>query len=138
MMDPPGRYDRPRPIAPTAPTLFDPDPPSLFPATGGAPAFVAVPSTGGIEATFLAFHRANPWVYDALVRLARDLKKRGRHRQGIGMLFEVLRWQWFRTTIDPSSDFRLNNNYRSRYARLIMEREADLDDVFETRVLTAP
>ena len=115
------------------PTLFDD--PTLFPTP---PVFVSVPTSGGIEATFLDFHAANPWVYDALVSLARDLKHRGRHHQGIGMLFEVLRWQWYRTTIDPSSDFKLNNNYRSRYARLIMAREADLADVFETRVLTAP
>ncbi len=114
-------------------TLFDDR--TLFPIP---PVFVTVPHTGGIEANFLDFHTANPWVYDALVHLARDLKRRGRHRLGIGMLFEVLRWQWFRTTADPTSEFRLNNNYRSRYARMIMAREADLSDIFETRVLTSP
>ena len=30
-------------------------------------------------------------------------------------------------------DFKLNNNYVSRYARLIMAQEADLEGVFETR-----
>jgi hypothetical protein len=32
-------------------------------------------------------------------------------------------------------DFKLNNNYHSRYARLIMEREPGLDGFFETRGL---
>ena len=128
------RFDRPRPPATEPPpSLFD-----LFPDPTGAPVFVPYSTTGGIESSFLAFHKANPWVYAALVSLARDLLARGRRRQGIGMLFEVLRWQWYRTTADPSSDFKLNNNYRSRYARLIMEREEDLAGVFETRILTSP
>lgn len=88
-----------------------------------------------IAEAFMEFHRANPWVYDALVELARDLVRRGRRRIGIGMLFEVLRWHYQRATDDPSSDFRLNNNYRSRYARLIMATEPDLSRAFHTRRL---
>lgn len=88
-----------------------------------------------IAEQFMAFHRANPWVYEALVDLARDLVRRGRKKVGIGMLFEVLRWHYQRATADAASDFRLNNNYRSRYARLIAMREPDLRRVFETRRL---
>lgn len=102
-----------------------------------APLVVASPQPGTIEEAFLEFHTANPWVYDALVKLARDLLERGHNRCGIGMLFEVLRWQWARSTTDPSSEFKLNNNYRSRYARLIMEREPDLAEAFEVRGLRA-
>lgn len=90
-----------------------------------------------IDEAFTAFHAANPWVYTALVRLARSLHDRGHNRVGIGMLFEVLRWNWSLHTIDPTSDYKLNNNLRSRYARLIAEQEADLADVFELRKLTA-
>lgn len=84
---------------------------------------------------FIAFHRANPHVYDELVRLARDLKDRGHTKIGIGMLFEVLRWQRMMHTSDPHSSFKLNNNYRSRYARRIMRREEDLAGFFEIRRL---
>ena len=90
-----------------------------------------------IAEQFAAFHRANPWVYEALVKLARDLVGRGRQRVGIGMLFEVLRWHYQRNTADPAADFKLNNNYRSRYARLIMAAEPDLRRAFETRRLRA-
>jgi hypothetical protein len=91
---------------------------------------------GTIDARFESFHRLNPWVYDALVTLTRDLTRRGHDRIGIAMLFEVLRWQYLRTTVgDP---FKLNNDYRSRYSRLIMATEPDLADVFETRRMTAP
>jgi hypothetical protein len=90
-----------------------------------------------LQEKFEVFHTKNPWVYMVLVKLARDLMARGRRRIGIGMLFEVLRWQYQMATVDPASDFKLNNNYRSRYARLIMENEPDLADAFEVRELKA-
>jgi hypothetical protein len=97
------------------------------------------PAHGAIEADFALFHEANPHVYDRLVRLARGWKRRrpGQH-VGMKMLFEVLRWQVAMETSDPSSDFKLNNNYTALYARLIMDREPDLDGLFETRRLHAP
>jgi hypothetical protein len=88
-----------------------------------------------IEHDFWQFHRENPLVYARLVGLARDLKRKGHAKLGIGMLFEVVRWQHMLNTHDPASEFKLNNNYRSLYARLIMLREEDLAGVFETRTL---
>jgi hypothetical protein len=95
------------------------------------------PRSGSIERDFLEFHQANPLVYERLVQLAREWKRRrGNRKVGMKMLFEVLRWEVaMRTTGD---DFRLNNNYTSYYARLIMEREPDLRGLFETRALHAP
>lgn len=89
-----------------------------------------------IEETFWRFHHDNPHVYDELVRLARRARSRGAGRIGIGMLFEVLRWQHtINTTGHP---FLLNNNWRSYYARLIMNQEPELDGIFETRRLHTP
>lgn len=87
------------------------------------------------EAAFQAFHAQNPHVYRALVELARAAKEKGKLEVGIGMLWEVLRWRLFFETSDPS--FKLNNNHRSRYARLIMAQEQDLAGIFEVRVLTS-
>jgi len=87
-----------------------------------------------LAAEFLAFHEANPKVYAELVRLARQAKARGRTKVGIGMLWEVLRWHFWLET-NGADEFKLNNNHRSRYARLIMGLEADLLGVFETREL---
>lgn len=101
--------------------------------------YVPVDRTGlTIQQAFMAFHRANPWVYNALVALAHDMVDRGHSRIGIGMLAEVIRWHYYRQTDDPSSGFKLNNNYRSRYARMIAAREPALADVFETRELRTP
>jgi hypothetical protein len=93
---------------------------------------------GTIQAEFEQFHNLNPWVYRALVSIAKDLVDRGHTRIGIGMLFEVLRWHYVRATTDPVSDFKLNNNYRSRYARRIMDHEPGLAGVFEVRELKSP
>lgn len=87
------------------------------------------------ERRFREFHRNNPYVYAQLVKLARQAKAAGKNRVGIKMLFEVVRWYAFIDTTDRYSDFKLNNNYHSRYARLIMEQESDLAGIFETRVL---
>jgi hypothetical protein len=91
-----------------------------------------------IERAFWEFHRENPGVYDELVALARDLQQRGYDRLGIGMLFEVLRWRRMKLTVASQHDFKLNNNYRAYYSRLIMQREPDLDGIFNTRELAVP
>jgi hypothetical protein len=108
------------------PSLFDSD-----------PRFAPVAPAPTIEERFQAFHQANPWVYRALVTLARRRTAVGIRRIGIGMLFEVLRWEWQGATTDPNAAFKLNNSYRSRYARLIAANEPDLADVFEQRELKA-
>lgn len=95
------------------------------------------PIGGSIQSDFEDFHRLNPWVLERMIGMTRDLARRGRRKVGIGMLFEVLRWQYAMSTTDTHSEFKLNNNYRSRYARLIMELCPDLDGIYETRELKA-
>jgi hypothetical protein len=80
---------------------------------------------------FWQYHRDNPGVYRRLVAMARQLKAAGRHRIGIGMLFEVLRWEYW--LADTSEPFKLNNNYRAYYSRLIEKREPDLVGMFTRR-----
>jgi len=94
----------------------------------------AYPEESRLDRAFAKFHAENPGVYRKLVVLARDLRQRGHRRLGIGMLFEVLRWQHYLETVDVSG-YKLNNNHRSRYARLIMDTERDLGDIFALREL---
>lgn len=94
------------------------------------------PRSGSIERDFWEFHQRNPHVYVRLVELAREARAAGARKLGIAQLFEVLRWTHSVATRDWS-DFKLNNNYRSYYARLIMQREPELDGIFETRQLHA-
>lgn len=87
-----------------------------------------------LDAQFEEFHKNNPEVYQELVRLARQMKARGHKQIGIKMLWEVLRWERAMKTTDQT-EWKLNNNYTSRYARLIMENEPDLEGFFVTRGL---
>ena len=86
-----------------------------------------------LEEQFSAFHEANPHVYNALRSLALDMRRRGNRRIGMKMLFEVLRWHYWMTTDDRSSEFKLNNSYTAYYARELMANEPDLADAFEVR-----
>jgi hypothetical protein len=88
-----------------------------------------------IQAQFEAFHELNPWVLHALETLTADYLTRGATRVGIGMLFEVLRWRY--VTATEGDEFRLNNNFRSRYVRLLIERHPEWRSAFEVRALRA-
>lgn len=79
------------------------------------------------------FHEANPQVYRELEKLAWQAHERGRRKIGMQMLFEVLRWNRIMQT--QGDDYKLNNNYAGRYARLIMEKNPELEGIFETREL---
>jgi hypothetical protein len=85
-----------------------------------------------IPSQFDKFHAENPHVYTILVKEARKwVRQFGRQKLGIAMLFERARWVLAFATNDP--DYKLNNNYRAYYARLIMHQEDDLDALFDIR-----
>lgn len=87
---------------------------------------------GTLADRFDEFHRNNPAVYDALVRLAREWVAATNGRKvGIGALYEVARWQIAIATGD--GDFKLNNDFRAFYARKLMAENTDLDGLFELR-----
>ena len=82
---------------------------------------------------FEEFHANNPHVYEALVALARRFRERRRDAQtGIGMLYEVLRWEYYLNTTSDD-EYKLSNSYRAFYARLIMQNEPDLEGIFNTK-----
>ena len=86
-----------------------------------------------IEEKFNEFHKENPEVYKQLVSMSRQLKVAGHKKCGMKMLFEILRWRSMLKT--QGDEYKLPNNYTSRYARLIMENEPGLEGFFETRSL---
>jgi hypothetical protein len=88
-----------------------------------------------IEEQFNAFHETNPVVFTELVALADEALSHGYTRGSMKMLFEVLRWERMLETDDPSSEFKLNNNYTSHYARLLVQTYPRFEEFFETRNL---
>lgn len=93
-----------------------------------------MPTELALDDLFAEFHANCPEVYVELVALARKWKQRGFGRAGIGLFFEVLRWERLLAGVGDDR-FKVNNSYRSRYAREIMRREPDLAGLFIVREL---
>lgn len=82
-------------------------------------------------AKFAEYHAENPQVYAALKKFALQARRAGRDRLSINMLFERVRWE---TRVVATGDtFKMNNSFRSYYARLLIREEAELAGFFEIR-----
>ena len=93
-------------------------------------------SEGGLlEDKFWEFHLANPEVYRHLVEFAFQWREnRGADaRLGIKALFERVRWELHIMPLEGKPPPKLNNNHTAFYARLIMQRNPELADIFKLR-----
>ncbi|MEU9097086.1 hypothetical protein [Streptomyces sp. NPDC048361] len=88
-----------------------------------------------IQQRFEAFHALNPWVLRQLTVMTADCAQKGFSRIGIGMLFELLRYRYGAAT--RGDEFALNNDYRSRYVRLLLAEHPEWTPLFEVRALRA-
>lgn len=88
-----------------------------------------------IEAAFHRFNLENPHVRILFCGFAFELLLRGRSGSA-KLIFERMRWEYLINTTDV--EFKLNNNYTSRMARLAMETYPSLQGFFELRVLHGP
>ena len=89
-----------------------------------------------IQERFEAFHAAHPDVYALFRRFAGELRAAGRTRFGAKALAERIRWH-YATTSGGGPDFKLNNNFVSRYARLLAADDPAFEGFFERRRLRA-
>ena len=86
---------------------------------------------GKLEQQFWEFHFAHPEVYLALVEYAFEWRKRRPYAKlGVKMILERVRWELGIRSMDMP---RLNNNHAAFYARLLMDREPELDGLFNLR-----
>ena len=91
---------------------------------------------GKLETEFWIFHRTNPHVYALFEAYALDQLYEGRKRGSINEIFEKVRAQLKIQTTDKQ--FKLNNNHRSFYARLLMDLRPELDGFFQLRKQKIP
>ncbi len=84
-----------------------------------------------LQDRFNTFHAENPHVLDTLLSLAQEAHTHGFKRIGIGMLYERARWE---LSLQTQGDvYRLNNDYRAFYARLIVDADPSLAGLFAMR-----
>ena len=84
-----------------------------------------------IVEAFWQYHRENEHVYDLFCQFARDVRQAGRSNYGVGAIFERIRWHYAVET--KGDEFKLNNNYRSCYARLLVLKDPSFADFFQMR-----
>jgi hypothetical protein len=87
------------------------------------------------EEQFQAFHRDNPQVYRQIVHYARKLRRKGFKHYSIKTIWAVMRWHYDTGTDGYEDHFKLNDRHYSRYARMIMKYEPDLENFFNLRRL---
>jgi hypothetical protein len=90
--------------------------------------------TRQLAAAFAAFHAANPDVYAELKDRALRLHAMGRSF-GIATIYEALRYDRMLET--DGDAFKLNNNWRAFYARLLLRDHPELRNTIHTREQTA-
>jgi hypothetical protein len=93
------------------------------------------PPESRIYKRFEKFHAENPSVYENLVILAREFRRKGSNhnrKMGIAMIYETLRWNYY-MNVETEEEYKLSNDFRACYARLIMDQEPDLQDAFTIR-----
>ncbi len=82
---------------------------------------------------FEQFHQANLHIYDMLVLLSRRMKAKKNLKQwSIYAAYELVRYQWNNQT-RSFDDYKLPNEFRPYYSRLIMDQEADLKGFFRVK-----
>lgn len=89
-----------------------------------------------IQQRFEKFHQDNPAIYELIMRFTKEAQRRGFKNYSIKGIFERVRWHMNIET-DSKDEFKLNNNYTSRYVRLIEQKHPELSGFFRTRELTA-
>lgn len=93
-------------------------------------------ATDSIQVRFEEFHAQNPKVLELLIGRCRELKQNGYKQYAMSALWEWMRWHQT-LAISTTEPFKVSNDFRSRYARLIMDTEPDLQGFFELRHLTS-
>jgi hypothetical protein len=89
-----------------------------------------------IQTRFEAFDKENPKLWEYIKRYALEVKRRGLIHYGIAAIIERARWELNVTiSVLDGEDFKINNNYRSRYARKLMAEVPDLVGFFRVRDL---
>jgi hypothetical protein len=90
-----------------------------------------MPKGSTIEERFNAFHQANPHVYAAIVRMAMRARARGIKKWSMNGIFEILRWK--SAMVTNGEPYKLSNDFRALYSRMVMAREPELAEFFDTK-----
>ena len=87
-----------------------------------------------LDTAFATYHDANPHVFKLFRKYALEARSRGFRYYGAKAIMELVRWEISTTTKDVDG-FKINNNYTSRYARLLEQVDPSFVGFFRKREL---
>jgi hypothetical protein len=90
-----------------------------------------------IQERFVRFHAQFPDVYALFKRFAFEVRDSGRAHYGSKGIFERVRWHYATSSGGGADEFKLNNSFSSRFARLLIEEHPEFEGFFELRRLRA-
>jgi len=86
-----------------------------------------------IQINFEQFHRDNPGVFILWDRFTREAIAMGLEHGSAGLVAERIRWET--SIVTRGEPVKINNNYRSRYARLWEQENPEYRGFFRKRSL---
>lgn len=87
-----------------------------------------------LDVLFSEYHERNPHVYELFKRFAMQARNAGRRRFGAKAIMERVRW-YAEIETHGGDGFKVNNNFTSRYARMLIDEYPEFKGFFETRRL---
>ena len=87
-----------------------------------------------LDQKFQIYHMANPHIFQLFRSFAGDIKKAGYKNFGAKAIMELVRWELSVNSKDPML-FKINNNYTSRYVRLLEQKDPSFIGFFRKRRL---
>ena len=122
----------PSPVAPPPPTTCANGRKLFLPPAGHE--YYLPPAYPPLQA-FKQNHKERPEIYDTIVAECRNWRDNyGLKKIGIAFIWERLRYIYV-IKKRLGEEFKLNNNYKGAYARVVMYNEPDLKDFITTRDL---
>lgn len=87
-----------------------------------------------IKEAFDVFHAENPHIYYLMVMFAKQLLNAGQKKLSISLITERVRWET-KVSVITSEPFKINNNFRALYSRMIEKEYPEFKGMFVTRTL---
>lgn len=87
-----------------------------------------------IDEKFKEFHEKNPKVYQLFKMQVQKALQRGKKKMSSKTILGFIRWEIYLQT-HSNDEFKINDAYTSRYARLFIEDHPQYENIFNLRKL---
>jgi hypothetical protein len=87
-----------------------------------------------LDEKFFEYHHKNPHIYYLFEKFAREIKRSGQARYSMRTIMHRVRWHIDVDTIGENQ-FKMNNDYSSRFARLLVRLNPEFAGFFRMRKL---